>query len=328
MAASSNAYFQTELESRRQRLVSAMDGSAPNDGLTDLLAQVDAALERVQTGTFGLCEVCHETVEADRLRKDPLIRFCLDHLSAEERRALERDLEGAAGIQRSLLPAQDIHAVGWRIHHHYWPAGPVSGDYCDVIQPNDREGALYFLLGDVSGKGMSACMLMAHLHAMFRSLIPQRHPLDQLLASANRLLCESAIGGLYATLVCGRANSDGNIEIGSAGHLPVWLAGCAGVRTISATGMPLGLFSTSTYTTQKFQLDPGQCLFLYTDGLSESRDSNGDEYGEKRLRQFIGSQYQLAPAEFSAACLSDLHAFSDGKPPTDDLTLMVVRREN
>ena len=188
-------------------------------------------------------------------------------------------------MQRALLPARDCRAAGWHVHYHYRPAGPVSGDYCDVIVPKAlavNDGCIFFLLGDVAGKGVSACLLMTQLHGMFRSLISVQMPLEQLLGAANRLLCETATAGQYATLVCGRSAANGETEIASAGHLPVWVAREA--RTAcgpGATGLPLGLFRDSTYTTHKFRAAVGETVVIYTDGLSEMQDADGNEYGGK-----------------------------------------------
>lgn len=327
MATISDAHFRDELETRRQRLISAIE-ITPSEDLAGLLAEVDAALERIRAGSFGICETCHDPVEFDRLTSDPLIRFCLDHLSAEQRRALERDVETAATIQRALLPPSDIRAAGWHIHYKYHPAGPVSGDYCDVIQSSNGDGSIVFLLGDVSGKGISASMLMAQLHAMFRSLIPLHRPMADVLGMANRLFCQSTNQGLYATLVCGRASRDGMVEIGSAGHPPVWVATCAGPMAIEATGLPLGMFSTSRYTTTKVCLEPNQSLVLYTDGLSESLNSDGVEYGQKRLREVVAANHQLEAVALADAFMNDLKRHSANEAPSDDLTLMVVRRLN
>lgn len=327
MASIANTYFQRALEDRKRLLVAAMTVARPDDQLTYLLTEVDAALNRLTAGSYGLCEECHDTVEQDRLMAYPLVRFCLDHLTATERRALEADLEQAATVQRALLPARDSHAAGWHVHYHYRPAGPVSGDYCDVILPDGKSGGVFFLVGDVAGKGVSACLLMAQLHAMFRSLISVRMPLEQLLGAANRLLCASATAGQYATLVCGRAGADGEIEIASAGHLPVWVGCKAGLRAITATGLPLGLFCESAYTTQKFRQAAGETVIVYTDGLSEALDSDGKEYGGKRLNEFLTAQHHLPPEKLSAAFLDDLRDYSASRHLTDDLTLMVVRRE-
>ena len=325
MATINDAHFRGELETRRERLISAIE-ITPSEDLAGLLAEVDAALERIRAGSFGICESCHDPVEFDRLAADPLVRFCVDHLSTEQRRALERDVETAATIQRTLLPLPDIRASGWHIHYRYQPAGPVSGDYCDVIQSSNGDGSIVFLLGDVSGKGISASMLMAQLHAMFRSLIPLHRPVAEVLGMANRLFCQSTNQGLYATLVCGRANRDGTVEIGSAGHPPIWIASCAGPKAIEATGLPLGMFSTSKYSTTNVRLEPKQSLVIYTDGLSECLNSDGVEYGQKRLREVVAANHQLDPVALSNAFMNDLKLHSANSAPSDDLTLMVVRR--
>jgi sigma-B regulation protein RsbU (phosphoserine phosphatase) len=91
--------------------------------------------------------------------------------------------------------------------------------------------------------------------------------------------------------------------------------------------MPLGLFCNSTFTTQKFRAVAGETVIVYTDGLSEARDAGGNEYGGARVGEFLAARHQLAPEKLSAAFLEDLRQFSDGQALTDDLTLMVVRRE-
>ena len=133
MATTEIAYLQGELEHRRERLVDATRQNAGDASLRQLLSSVDSALARLKTGTFGMCEQCHESIEADRLLCDPLVRFCLDHLSTEEQRALEKDLALAAGIQRALLPVPNWSVDGWQARYHYQPASLVSGVYCDLI---------------------------------------------------------------------------------------------------------------------------------------------------------------------------------------------------
>src|SRR5260370_10080929 len=149
-----------QLMTRREKLQNAIARSQTAN-MVQLLEQVDKALERVDNGKFGVCEACDGTVETPRLLADPLARLCLDCLKPSEQRALEQDLELAARIQAGLLPQRDLQAAGWRISYHYQPAGMVSGDYCDLIQ-HDRD--LDFMVGDVSGKGVAASMLMANLH--------------------------------------------------------------------------------------------------------------------------------------------------------------------
>src|SRR5260370_20363746 len=99
MATIEQTYLRNELEKRHERLHTAMLASGADAGLSQLLDQVDQALERIDRGTFGICEACHDSIEADRLLTNPLVRFCLDHLTADARRALEGDLALAAPIQ-------------------------------------------------------------------------------------------------------------------------------------------------------------------------------------------------------------------------------------
>lgn len=327
MATIEGEFIRTQLQERQQKLKAAIAGSTETAPLVQLLQEVDSALERMEKGSYGICEACHETIEEERLIADPLVRYCLTHLTAEQQRALEQDLELAARIQRALLPRQDLRVGDWQVHYHYEPAGPVSGDYCDLIHSDGEAGDLLFLLGDVSGKGVAASMLMSQLHAMFRSLAGVGLPLDQLVALANRVFCESTIAGQFATLVCGRAGRAGEVEICNAGHYPTLLVHNGEVLPIEATGLPLGMFSNGQFPVQTIKLSPSDTLFLYTDGLSESRDRSGAEYGVGRLTKFVSEQRALAPQALTAACLKDVRAFSSGAHKADDLTIMVLRRE-
>ena len=100
---------------RRERL-RAVARSVSADYVNDLLAEVDAALQKIDDGSYGLCETCHDPIEADRLERNPLVRFCLDHLTEKELRAHEQDLELATQIQVRLLPARDITTGDWETH--------------------------------------------------------------------------------------------------------------------------------------------------------------------------------------------------------------------
>jgi phosphoserine phosphatase RsbU/P len=138
MAALEVNFLHDQLQKRKHRLEAALAVAQQKGSLASLLQEVDAALERMNHGTYGSCEVCHEAVEADRLLADPLVRYCLDHLSPNQRAILQRDLDLAAEIQRKLLPTIGLSAGGFETSHHYAPLGPVSGDYCDLI-PSDGQ---------------------------------------------------------------------------------------------------------------------------------------------------------------------------------------------
>jgi len=207
MDEASLANIRAHLIARRRRIARVLDDAADAPRLVGLLKEVDSALEKIGNGAYGVCKTCHEAIEDDLLERDPLACFCLDHLDAAQQRALEYDLETAARIQGALLPPKDIDAGIWRLHYYYEPAGPVRGDYCDVVTTTRKGGALLFAVGDVSGKGVAASMLMAHMHAVFHTLAAFDPPLDQLVAETNRLMCESTTTAHFATLVCGKSRA-------------------------------------------------------------------------------------------------------------------------
>jgi sigma-B regulation protein RsbU (phosphoserine phosphatase) len=304
-------------------VAAAISSAGPNLQLTALLREVDAALERFESGTYGLCETCHEAVEGDRLIANPLERFCLDHLSASEQRALEDDLSLAARIQRGLLPNRNLRADGWHFDYGYEPARLVSGDYVDIIQDGED---LYFILGDVSGKGVAASMLMAKLHAVFRSLIPLHLGVDQLTERASRLFGESTLPGQYATLICGRASKNGALSICNAGHPPALLARNGEIEQISATGLPFGMFPKQQFSAGNLKLENGDTLILYTDGVPDALNSQDEEYGMSRLIHLATASRSGAVEQFVANCLSDVATFREGCPRFDDISIMGIRR--
>ncbi len=324
MASVVDEFMHEQLLERRHKLEHALTRSEPLARTRRLLEDVDAALARLEDGSFGICEVCHDTVERDRLLADPLVRVCLDHMTPQERSALEEDLQLAAQVQRGLLPRQDVICAGWHVSYHYEPAGLVSGDYCDVVDA--PEGGLYFMLGDVSGKGLAASMLMVHLHAMFRSLISVGMPLKCMLEHASRVFSESTLSTHYATLVAGRAHPDGRVEICNAGHPHPMLVRGGNVTGVEASGLPVGMFHDEQFPVAELRLDRGESILLYSDGVSEATDAYGVEYGPERLRTLVGGCGGVGPSDLIAACRADVVGFRGGAQTTDDVTMLVLGR--
>jgi phosphoserine phosphatase RsbU/P len=315
-------FLHDQLEERKRRLETALSLSPQDASLTALLDEVDSALDRYAADTYGMCEACHGTVERDRLLADPLVRFCLDHLTELERAAFQRDLDLAAELQRRLLPPANLSASGWETSYHYAPLGPVSGDYCDLF-PFDSQ--LFFVLGDVSGKGVAASLRMTQLHALFRSLLSMGLAPAEVISRVNRFLCDSALAGQYATLVCGHAQSSGAVELFNAGHLPVIVTRGDELLLVESAGLPLGMFDHASFPSTQLQLEEGDLLFLYTDGLSEARKEDG-EYGVDRVMSVVGRQYAPTAAGVVSASLADVREFVGASPGLDDVTLLAIRR--
>jgi sigma-B regulation protein RsbU (phosphoserine phosphatase) len=318
--------LRVRLLNRRHRLENAITEFKETAQVTHLLKEVDSALERMNGESYGLCEVCHEPIEEERIKADPLVRNCLDCLTPDQQRALEQDLDLASRIQTRLLPNKNLNVNGWEAYYHYEGAGPVSGDYCDLVSSETDNGDLFFSLGDVSGKGVAASILMSHLHAIFHSLIAVGLSPDQLVQRANRIFCDSTVSANFATLVFGKASKSGEIDICNAGHCPPLLVREGEINLVKPTGLPLGILSSGEYSMDRVQLVPGDSLLLYTDGLSEARDKADTEYGAERLARLVKGRHMLPPKELINVCLEDLKAFLSGVPKTDDLTIMVIKR--
>lgn len=316
----------TQLLQRRKKLEEAIYDFGRRQNLLDLLNEVDDALERIEKGSYGLCEVCHDPIEEERLIIDPLVRFCLDHLNAEEQRFLEQDLTLASKMQLSLLPKKNFQIDGWDISYIYEPAGPVSGDYCDIIRLKNKPDNFYFILGDVSGKGIAASLLMTQIHAMVHSLLTFNLPVNDLMGRINRLLTESALPSFYATLVIGYAGDDGNIDICNAGHCPPLLISNGNTTEIKASGIPIGLFCSTKYEYQKIKVKSREVLFLYTDGLYEAVKDEV-EYGLDRVTYVASESYNMSSDSIINRFVKDLDDFTNGSKRPDDLTLMALKRK-
>ena len=314
------------LAERRDRLRLSIGEAQQPSRLVNLLMEVDAALERLEKGTYGICEVCHDDIEPNYLRMDPLVRVCLGHLTEDRQRALERDLELASTIQGQLLPPRRTSLAGWDIAFHYEPAGVVSGDYCDIVRNPQNAASALFMVGDVSGKGVAASLMMMHLHGLFRSLADADQPVARLMERVNRVFVESTMSLQFATVVCGRTFSDGNVELCVAGHCPPLLVHQHGVTPIEPTGLPVGVLGSTTYQQHIIRLSANDTLIVYTDGVTEACNPSGEEYGEKRLRELLHRARREPVDRLLDACRDDHRAFRSADGAGDDITLLALRK--
>jgi sigma-B regulation protein RsbU (phosphoserine phosphatase) len=314
--------LRSELINWRERLEANAKDAADTFQLNSLLREVNAAIERLGQDSYGVCQVCHDLIGQAAMSLDPLGKTCLSCFTPQQLSELEKDLDRAWLIQGELLPKQNLKFNGWEVSYHYEPAGPVSGDYCDLVSLDN--GELYFLIGDVSGKGVAASLLMSRLHAIFRSLIRAGLGVSELVERANQLFAESTMRPYYATLVCGKAATSGAVEICNAGHVAPLLLQDGQVSPIAATGLPIGMFCQERYASTQVNLGQGDRLLLYTDGLSEARNQYDREYGDDRLPVLLGECHQLRAGALVNRLLTDVSEFSLARPRSDDLTLMAI----
>lgn len=308
-----------DLLTRRRQL----DRVARGPDLEALLVEVDAALERLDHGTYGVCDVCHEAIEQDRLARDPLTHCCSDHVTPSEAARLQADLSLARNVQLGLLPGTKVSVPGWHYAYWYEAASEVGGDFCDVIPVPAREETLV-IVGDVSGKGVAASMLMSSLLATFRSLAWLGLPAGELLSRVNDLFCSAVPASSYATLTAAVLKPAGVVDLFSAGHWPPLHRHHGEVAAIDVEpGLPLGLFPGSRYRPARLRLASDEALLLFTDGVIDAEDESGEDFGWTRLAEAFKSGPGGGLEALVAHCLADVRGFEQG-PRGDDLTLFAV----
>lgn len=248
-------------------------------------------------------------------------------LEAAERRRLEEELALARRIQVALLPAQLPRIEGWELHGGNVPSRGVSGDYYEVVERRDgRECVL--MVADVSGKGMAASLLTVSLQALSTGPVEDGLPPDEICAQLSRRLFRRTPPEKYATAFLGVLEpAAGLLRYTNAGHNPPLVVRAdGGVEELKPTGVPLGLLPAAPYRAGEVVLAPGDLLVLYTDGLVEASDRDGEEYGLERMKEVCRRHRDQRCAALAAALEQDLDAFTRGVPYADDRTIVLARR--
>jgi sigma-B regulation protein RsbU (phosphoserine phosphatase) len=244
---------------------------------------------------------------------------------ALEKRRLEEDVRVANRIQRSLLLSDFPESDWYDVHAVNIPSRGVGGDYYEFFDIED--GGLGFAVGDVSGKGIPAAMLMATLQAAFLAAIRGDTDLADACAHVNDFIVERTTPERYATFFVGKLQSDGTLHYVNAGHNPPMLIdGDKEAVALFGGGMPLGLFPERTYELQETHVPAGAVVVAYSDGVSEANDPHENEYGMERFEVAARAQHTSSAERISKAVFDDVELFADGTPPFDDLTLMIVKR--
>lgn len=238
--------------------------------------------------------------------------------------ALAGELELARQVQTSLLPNRNCCLGSWMFAFSYEPAAAVGGDYVDLIRI--ESGDFYFALGDVSGKGIAASMLMSHLHATLRALVSAGMGLEEIVKNTSLHFCHSSLPAQFATLVLGKADQEGKVLLVNAGHTPVLLGDGKNVSVIEATSLPVGLFCRTDFKAVELQVQPGSSLLVYSDGITESTDGSGNEYGLGRLIADLRSFSHLPPREIVEEISRKIARFTGQAPLADDRTVLVLAR--
>ncbi len=243
------------------------------------------------------------------------------------RRGLEQELRVARRIQQALLPKEVPTPEGWEVTAHYQPAREVGGDFYDFLELED--GRLGVVVGDATGHGVPAALVMANTQSVLRAVAQRGAPAPgKALEEANEVLFAHIPPSMFVTCFYGVLDPEsGRFSYANAGHpLPFSRRRDGLADELRARGMPLGLMPGMSYEEREVILAPGECVLFYSDGLIEAHDSRGAMFGSPRLRSLLEERAANGKA-LTALLLERLERFvGEGGEQEDDITLVTLRR--
>lgn len=250
---------------------------------------------------------------------------------AVEKGRLERELQMARQVQTNLLPKETPQISGWEFAATWQPARQVAGDYYDFIPFED--GRLGVIIADVSDKGMPAALFMAMTRAILRASLTQSPSPSDGIAHANRLLCQDSTNCMFVTLFYAQIDpTSGLFTYVNAGHNPpIYYHHQSHSKTgqlarLSRTGMALGVMEDATFQENVIRLSEGECLLLYTDGLTDTFNLAGESFSIQSLELLLTSNPTLSAKQFVSHLMRTIQNFSANPEPFDDLTLIYLKR--
>jgi len=295
--------------------------------LQDHLQVITTSLEKLESNSLGLCEICHGYVDTSRLEMDYTASICLDHYSEAEMRRLESELELSQIVQRALLPQNTPVISGVEVAAFSRPAEIIGGDYFDFFK--FRDGTHGLVIADVSGHGVSAGMLMSSLQTALRTMAPDTDSPAEILERINRFYIHNINFSTFVTVFLARFDP-ASLELTyvNAGHNPPAIHRRENneIAWLMPTGPAIGLAEFFHPRTESVTLAKGDSLLLYTDGVTEVLNMAGDEqFGQNRLADLIMQGADLTAPDILQTILQQASAFGESKSLADDVTMVALK---
>jgi serine phosphatase RsbU (regulator of sigma subunit) len=241
-------------------------------------------------------------------------------------RRIEADLAQAARIQKDLLPKEGLRVDGFDIAGLNVPCYEIGGDYYDFVRIDpDRLGVV---IADVSGKGISASLLMASLRAALLAEVSPDYDLGRMASRLSDFVYKSSGPTSFITFFFGEIDQrTTDLRYVNAGHNPPFiLSGDGRAHSLGSSGFPLGMFAGAAYEIRAARLAPGDLAVLFTDGIPEGRNAQGKDYSEDKLMAVVRENRAAAAADICRTVVGDVRGYASGSQPCDDITLVVVKR--
>ena len=236
-----------------------------------------------------------------------------------EKARLDHEVEITGQIQRQMQPVQfprgpELEVTGFTVECH-----AVGGDCLDVVKLSDKRHGL--LVGDIAGKGIPASLLASLLQGLFVTIGDL--PPEEVVSRVNRYLCERSPEDWYATLFYAILDSSGRLDYVNAGHVPALIRRCSGkVESLESTNFPVGMFSDAKYTRATTQIEAGNYLLIYTDGIPEAKNRRGEFFGEAGLRRLLEEFPGQTVDDLAEVVRAGVRAFTEGAPQSDDIAVL------
>jgi sigma-B regulation protein RsbU (phosphoserine phosphatase) len=244
-----------------------------------------------------------------------------------EKKQIEKEMRLAAAIQQRIIPEELPGIEGYELAGINIPSREVGGDYYDCIDLG--EGKYSLVIADVTGKGIGAALLVNTLNAALYSYLEFKLPLTEMADRLNKLIFNSSPSDKFITFFMAVLNSKtGELDIVNAGHNPIFLLRKDGnLEKIDAGGIGLGMLDLGIpYQGQTLNINPGDKLFLYTDGIPEAMNKSEEEYSDQRMIDFFLKNSDVSASTFIDAIVNDVKSYVDGAPQSDDITALILKR--
>ena len=254
-----------------------------------------------------------------------LFVFLVLMLEMKDKLLARDEIEIARQVQLALLPARHPQPEGWSLWSFMQPANDVGADLVDyIVLPDERLGVV---LGDVAGKGLGAALLTAKLQATLRALVPGCPSLSELGGQMNEVVHKDGIDNRFVTLFYLELRAaSGRLRYLNAGHNPPFVLREKTTQSLPASAIPLGMMAGTAYTEGELTLEPGDLLVIYSDGLTEARNSQDEEFGADRLQAMLPRLRGLTAEECVRFIIGEVNVFLGRERPHDDLSLVVLTR--
>ena len=245
-------------------------------------------------------------------------------LELKDKLLARTELEEGQAIQKALMPERSPKIDGWDIWLYTQAANEVGGDLLDLIKINDNRHGL--AIGDVSGKGLSAALMMAKLQATIRALAPDYNSLNDLGVKLNEIFQRDGIRRIFASLLYLEFKPlSGEIEFINSGHFPPLLIDKQNVTQLKKDAPALGILKSPSFHKQNINLEIDQVIVLYSDGVTEAANESRELFGNERLTKLLAENSQLNTDKLGEKILDEIKMFAGNAKYQDDLTLAILK---